>query len=279
LIWDIYPEHVIQLGLVNRRNVLVRGWHLLNRLALSRAAFVVTLGHAMADTLREELHGLHVPIHVIPNWADTERIEPIPKSRNEFARAHGEVEKLTVLYSGNIGGSHGLDALVDVATALRDDARISFVLIGDGLGRKALARTAEERRLKNLKFLNRVSWDMLPKSQAMGDIAVVSQAPGTEHLSVPSKTYTALAAGSAILALTRPESDLARLVREHNVGRVHEPSRTEDIVATLRALAAEPAHLARLRASARRTAESEYSARVIEARWKDLVTPFLGASS
>lgn len=275
LIWDIYPEHVIQLGLVERRSPIVRGWHALNRQVLARAEFVVTLGESMASTLRDELDTRTARIEVIPNWADTDEVKPIPKNQNAFAARHEQLGKLTVLYSGNMGASHGLDALLNAATLLRDDPTIGFVLIGDGLGRASVERTVEERQLRNVKILDRVSWETLPQSQAMGDVAIVSQARGTEHLSVPSKTYTALAVGSSILALTRDDSDLARLVKEHAVGHVHEPEDASGIADTLRKLATEPARLDAFRAAARKTAEGYYSARAIESRWKDLLAPFL----
>jgi colanic acid biosynthesis glycosyl transferase WcaI len=104
---------------------------------------------------------------------------------------------------------------------------------------------------------------------------VVIQAPGSEHLSVPSKTYTAMAAGCAILALTTPESDLAQLVTEHNAGVVCPRDDSTAIAATIRELVSAPERLETLRQNARRAAEEHFSTQVIVERFHRVLAPLV----
>ena len=42
-------------------------------------------------------------IKIIPTWVDTDEIRPIKKVDNRFAIEHEQLNKMTVLYSGNFG--------------------------------------------------------------------------------------------------------------------------------------------------------------------------------
>ena len=263
LIWDIYPDHLVESGLVGAKHPLSRLWRLSNRAALRRADFVVTLGERMAETLREQLYPHDREIAVIPNWTKPEEIFPRPKGENAFAVEHDQVAKTTVLYSGNMGASHGLDALALAAQGLSDRQDLDFLLIGDGLGLEAVRKNLGTPAPSTVKLLPYQPWDRLPLSLACGDIAVVTQAPGTEHLSVPSKTYSHLAAGSAILALTDEDSDLALLVREHELGVVCPQDDPRAIRAGIEALVGDPEALAGMRLRAREAAEARFCPEVI----------------
>lgn len=276
LIWDIYPHHLVKLGLVQESSRVVRAWHALNRRALGTAKVVITLGDGMAETLRAELgEWTGAPdVTVVPNWADTEVFRP-----REAARQVGSSNPLTVMYSGNLGATHGLDALVAAAARLRDDPRFRFVIIGSGLGRQVLETDVAKHRLHNLELRDAVPWSEFPKTLASADIAVVSQFPGTEHLSVPSKTYTALAVGAAILALTREDSDLARLVRNADVGAVAAWNDPAGIADLLLGFANDRQRLAALRRSARGLAEREYSTTAVYRQFDALFAPYLNRRS
>ena len=233
LVWDIYPEHLVASGIVGPASLVARGWRTLNKAAFGRAALIVTIGHRMAQTLSAEMHPAdRAKLLVIPNWADP-RLRPIPKATNAFARATDQVGRLTVLYAGNVGRTQGLEELIGAADLLRSESRLSFVVVGDGFGKVALEDEVRRKNLDNVCFLDRQEWNEVPLLLATGDIAVVAQEPGKEALSLPSKTYSSLAAGSAILAITHPESDLAQIVKEHDVG-VRCDNSADEIAAAIR---------------------------------------------
>lgn len=267
LYWDLYPDHAVLAGWLRDNGMLARLWRRMNRAAMRRAAAVVTIGVGMAQRLRAQSDG--VEIEVIPNWADTAWIRPLPKERNPLSTEYGALDRLTVLYSGNIGMTHGVDRLVAAAAEFAPADDVSFVIVGDGLGLAAAEEVARQNGARNVRFVPRQPWDALPLSLAVGDIAVVIQEPGTEHLSVPSKLYSSLAAGSAILALTSDDSDLAALVREFRFGQVSAPH-PRAIADAIRVWQADPSLLNAMRARARRAAEEHFSREVIAQRMKDL---------
>ncbi len=272
LVWDLYPEHIVEQGWLSARNPIVRAWALGNRLAYKRANAIIALGDGMAGAIAHQARQ-ELAIAVIPNWADTSWLKPIEKHANPFAQTHCTLDAITVLYSGNLGASHSLDALLLAAKELADLPRLEFLIIGEGLRTQEIKMQAEALGLRNLKLLPYQPWDQIPYSLSVGDIAVVSQEKGTEHLSVPSKTYSALAVGSAILALTQKGSDLANLVEDHQVGVVCQASDATQIASAIRSFVEKPEALRQCQQRARVAATTHYSEDAVFSQFKKVLSP------
>lgn len=280
LVWDLYPDALVHQGMTNAGSMLARSWRALNRRAFRNAEAVIVLSERMGQLVREQVGDMRVRIEVIPNWGDTETIRPRPKQDNPFAIAHGQQDRVTIQYSGNIGQTHGLASVVKAARRFQGDERAGFLIIGDGLGRPAVEAEVESLGLQDtVHLVDYQPWEMLPQTLATGDVAIVAQAPGTEDHSFPSKTYQALAAGSAILALTLPTSDLARMVAEHDVGATVARDDVDGIERTLRGWLDEPERLRQLQANARRVAEELYSEDAVARRFVEVLGPHIGPSS
>jgi glycosyltransferase involved in cell wall biosynthesis len=232
------------------------------------ARVIITLGDRMREALERQvgLRAAELKIDVIPNWADTNLIRPITKTENPFALEHNQVDKVTVLYSGNMGITHGLDTLVEAAGRLQGDPRISFLLIGDGLGREQIEGKVVASGLSSVKLLPRQSWEMLPYSLAAGDIAIVTQASGSEHLSLPSKVYSLMAAGCAVVACTDGESDLAELVKTRKLGSVCAQGDAPAVADAISQMASNEDLLSQCRTRARNTAVEQYSLQAVRER-------------
>lgn len=272
LVWDIYPEHLVSSGILGKRNLAIRAWHAVNRTTLQRASLIVTLSNRMADVVEANSPVLRGRVAVVPNFADATQIVPLPKTKNPFAADHGLVGKTVVLYSGNMGATHGLECTVSAAGLLANRKDICFVFIGDGFGKAAMVQHATRLGLKNVIFLPMQPEERLRYSLPVGDIAIVSQSPGSEHLSLPSKTYSFLAAGCAILAITDQSGDLASLVTENAIGEVINGDPV-NIADCLTRLIDDGEELAAMRRRSRELAVTTFDVGVVERRWEELLKP------
>ena len=260
LFYDIYPDAMERMGMLKAGSCASRCWRRLSRRAMLRSAGVITIGERMAETLRGHLRPSDdVPIEVIPNWADTSFIRPMPRDENPFARRHGLVGKFVVLYSGAFGATHDVDSIVAAARMLQDLPEVHFVLIGGGTRREQVEKRVREAALANLTLLDFQPLETLPYSLASADCQIVCLDEGYEGISVPSKTYNALAAGSAVLAVSPPDTELTELVARHGVGRHIPPRSPEALADAVRFYYENPAALVEARAAARGLAEHRYS--------------------
>ena len=87
----------------------------------------------------------------------------------------------------------------------------------------------------------------------------------------PSKVYSAMAAGQAILAICPSHSDLAAVVRDHDCGWVIAPGDTSALAETLRRIAQDPASVDEKRANAYRAARQHFCMPVVTQQWIELI--------
>lgn len=267
LVWDVYPDLLVATELFGNRHLIVRAWRWMNVRVLARASLVITLGEVMAREVKNQFaNPKEAAVTVIPNWAPTDELKPLSKATNDFARRYGLLDRITVLYAGNIGSAHGVEKIVWIADRMKDDPRFEFVIVGEGLGLPKVLSEASRLRVHNLQVLPPQPWKALPELLAAAEIAVVIQESGSEALSMPSKTYSSMAAGSAILALTAPLSDLAQVVRRYEVGMVCEQDDINCVVAALRALG-DQGILKGMRERARSTAVQVFDEEAIYGQW------------
>ena len=264
LVYDVYPEALERVGGLHSGSHLSRLWRKFNRLAVSHAEVVMTISADMGKVVSQ--YGVDrrgETVKIVPTWVDTQWIRPIPKSSNDFARLHQQTDKLTVLYSGNIGRVHDLSMLPALAQRLQVYPQIHFLVIGDGAGREALIDACNRLALKNITFLTFQDEVLLPYSLATADVSIVALAEAGEGVSMPSKTYYAMAAGSALLGISRNSSDLAKVIQKHDCGANVEPGNVDAATSALVYFMEHPEQLAACRRRARAAAETHYDRQVV----------------
>jgi colanic acid biosynthesis glycosyl transferase WcaI len=253
MVHDIYPEILVRTGRLRERSLVVRAWRALDRRAYERAELVMTLGDHMARTLGAGFDGR---VEVVPPWADTEVIQPLPKQENWFAKEFGQLEKLTVMYSGNMGLGHDIESLLAAAEELREERRIHFMFIGWGPQRPLVEETIRTRKLDNVTLLPTQPEEATPFSFAAADVAFVTLKRELTGTMLPSKAFSFMAAGVPLLISAAEEGELAELVARHAVGWRVPPEDSGAICQLLRQLLDDEVDLEPARGAARRAAET-----------------------
>jgi colanic acid biosynthesis glycosyl transferase WcaI len=125
---DVYPDIARDLNVL-RASWLYRPLDWIASRLYRQAAFAVTLSAAMGTTLIAK--GVKADrCKIIANWADTETLVPLQKDRSMAAEL-GLGDSFVVLYSGNVGLSQALDAVISAASLLTE-LPITFAIVGEG---------------------------------------------------------------------------------------------------------------------------------------------------
>jgi len=256
LVHDVYPDIAVKLGYLKDDSLISRIWKTMNRWVYGCADVVVVLGEHMEKKVRNYID-LPEKLRVIHNWADGDVIKPLRNSKNDFCKDLGLEDKLVVLYSGNIGLFHDLEAVIKAAKKLENED-IAFLFIGEGGKKETLKRMAEKLKLNNVLFLPYQSIEKLPYSLTCGDISIVSLEDGVEGLAVPSKLYAYLAAGSAIIGLVGRGSEVSDIIEEHRCGFRVEQRDVEGLVKAVTVLKDDRKLLDEMKANARRCFEENF---------------------
>jgi colanic acid biosynthesis glycosyl transferase WcaI len=176
-------------------------------------------------------------VHVIPNFVDTERQVP-HTGENTYRSEFGLHDKTVVMYAGNVGLSQSLDMVIDAAAALSYEENLVFVINGQGAAREALE--ARAAGMSNVRFIDMQPADRLPEVLAAGDIHLVPLKRGLGRSSVPSKTYSILAAARPIVASVDEGSEVARLIERSGAGVAVPPEDPESLTKAIRRLVENP---------------------------------------
>jgi glycosyltransferase involved in cell wall biosynthesis len=196
-------------------------------------------------------------IVVIPNWVPGEAVSPLPADASALRRREGLSNKTVLLYSGNIGLAHEFDTLIAAARRLagRDDVALLFV---GGGKRLPELRAAAEQFGDLFRFLPAQPLEGLSDALAAGDVHLITMRESVNGLIAPSKVYGALAAGRPIVFIGPQQSEVARLIREADVGCVVRPGEAERLTRCLETLIDDPQRRAELGRRARAVYELRF---------------------
>ena len=217
IVYDLYPDSLFSQGFVKRNSFLGRWWMTKNKQIFAKADCVFTLSEDMKKAVAQYV--AEDKIKIVYNWAHNEHMRPIDKKENVFLADLKLQDKFIVLYSGNMGMTHDVDMLVDVADRLKENKTIHFLFIGEGAKKPIVEAKVARYGLENCSVFPYQPLEVLPYSMGAADLAVVTTDAKQSGLSVPGKTYTYLATGAALLCLAEENTELARLTRERKIGR------------------------------------------------------------
>jgi len=265
---EIYPDVAVQLGAVRSRS-LIAVLERLERFVYDKADAVTVISPGMAANLRSK----GVPagkLHLIPNHVDAIDL-PAEGRANSFSAAHGLDGRFVVTYAGNIGKPQGLDIVVEAARALRHDASIQFVIVGDGSEKREIERQVAASGLANVRVLPYQPYAMVPEIYAASSVCLVLQAAGTGTTALPSKAVQIAGAGLPCVAVADAGSDLAEFVTSTRCGTVVSPGRHDELAAALSAMKADYQTWRRRAAEARQAVVERYSRDHVVRAYSDLI--------
>lgn len=269
-IQDVFPDAAVESGAITNRSVIAAA-AALERVSYRLADAVTVLSDDLAANVTAKLgEEHHRKVHVIPNFVDTVALRPADRLTS-YRRELGIGDGPVVLYAGNVGFSQSLDLFVVAAAALPD---VTFLVNGEGSMRDVLIAGATD--LGNLRFGDFLPAERLGELLATGDLHVVPLRRGLATVSVPSKTYSSLAAGRPVLAAIDPGTAIPHLLEQSGAGVTVPPDDPARFIAAVAELVADPVRLAEMGAAGRRWIEAAASPASVAAAYErllgDLVT-------
>ena len=246
-IQDLLPEGAVITGQM-RPGLMLNLSRRLERRAYTSAARIIVI----SETFRRYLLGKGVPADDITRIYNPATIRF--GRRSSFADT---LRKPRVLCMGNIGHSQGL---VEIVRAYQDEdvtepigARLEIA--GSGVAVAAVQRAQTSRVTELLGLLVGEELEAALARATLG--AVTQRYEGTEF-NVPSKLMNYYACGIPVVASVRPDSEIARLVRESGGGWVSDAKDPSDFARVVRRVLKEPRELELRSAAALKYARAEF---------------------
>ncbi|HZK96171.1 MAG TPA: hypothetical protein VFC67_18370, partial [Prolixibacteraceae bacterium] len=117
LVYDVYPDVLTEFKLLGKGSFIVKLWQKANRKVYAKAAQLFTISEGMKRCM--EHYSGENPVQVVPVWTDNQFLKPVVKGENPFIISQGLEDKFIVLYSGNLGYTHELDVILDIAAQIK----------------------------------------------------------------------------------------------------------------------------------------------------------------
>lgn len=209
---DLWPQTLIDLGVLSEHGVLTRLLRWIERLLYAKADRIITV----LPYAHEYIAGLGVPrerVIWIPNGVDFSRY------RSTRAYDGGHPDRFVVMYVGGHAPYQGIDVILDAAARLQAESVewVRFVLIGDGPEKPRLVERARALGLCNLEFRDLIPKKAVPQALEEADalIAIIRDLPVLRFGINPNKLFEYMAAGRPVVFGIRAPNNP---VKEANAG-------------------------------------------------------------
>lgn len=273
---DLPVQAAVSVGMLRDGAVLKFG-RSIERIAYQQADHIVVISPVFAESIRRA--GVDPQrISEIPNWADGVSEQPLQTDLEVRHRLGATKDDFLVLHSGNMGAKQDLSNVVAAAGLLRDEARIKFALVGDGVRKSQIEHEIRGSGLLNIRLLPLQPVEEFPRVLAAADALLINQAPLVVDSVLPSKLLSYMASGRPVVAAVDARSTTADLVQRAGCGVVVLPGRPDDLARAITSIASKQLEAADWQAMGRRGrayVEANFDrSRVLE-KWDELLARLL----
>lgn len=225
IVRDIFPEWALDLGLMGPG----LAYQFFKAIARQQYAAADVIGVQTTGNISyfNEWSYEHPgrTLEVLQNWLDHPTTD---RSTIRVDQTNLKGRKIFV-YAGNMGIAQGMDILIDLAERMQARRDIGFLFVGRGSDAKRLAELAQSKTLDNVLFHDEISPDEIPDLYAQCEAGIVALDPRHRSHNIPGKFLTYMQSRLPTLANVNAGNDLARLIRDEDVGRVCETNTLDDL--------------------------------------------------
>lgn len=264
---DLYPEVAHAAGLMKKGSMTWRVLRWIDRVCLRNSDRVVALGENMREVVIEK-GALPSSVHTICVWSGAETFASTPNSRNALRGEWGIGDRFTILYVGNFGFGHDMEAIAGAVERLKDNDDIRWLFVGGGKTKPILEARVRACGATNVIVKGYQTREQLPDVLDLGDSHLVTLLPGWERLILPSKFFSVLAASKPVLWIGPAGSDCVTILRENRCGFEIAPGDSDALTERIRFLISHPDDARAMGLRGRAAYEGKYSVHRACEQWQ-----------
>lgn len=225
---DIFPDSLAGSGLAKKNGLLWKIGRCIENFTYRNADKIIVISqdfkrNIMAKGVPEE------KIEVIYNWVDENAITPVKDEENElFEEFCISRDKFRVVYAGNLGNAQNIGIIVDAARRFNENENVNsvqFIIFGKGGLEDEIRATKQREHLDNLTILPLQPYERVAKVYGLGNVCIVACKPGLGGAAMPSKTWSIMSAGRAVLA-NFDEGELKEIIEDNENDNDNEKANT-----------------------------------------------------
>ncbi len=272
LLYDLIPDGFELAGLIRTGGILSRLLAQPTIYALRHCSATVFLGKRLMEEAQRR-YGRAAYSAIIPVGADGAPFRNYPPA----PPAAGQ--RIRILYCGNMGQAHDGETIPKLLERGLSWPDVDWHFHSYGSRYRSFANVLlNSCKSNSCRLEGPLAGDAWFSAMRSAHIALVTARPGAEKIVMPSKTYSALVAGQAILAVCPRQSDLADLVKETDCGWVVAPGDVQGLGRVIEEVRSNPALLQAKRERAFKLGHEQYDIAIVAKKWLALFDEIAGKS-
>ena len=275
---DLYPDVAAAAGVMRRGSMAWKILQSIDRVCLRQSDRVVVLG----DCMKAAAIAKGAPpaaVRVVSVWSGAEEFPKRKRSENPLRSSWDIGDRFTLLYVGNFGIGHDMEAIAGAVERLKDQDEIRWLFIGEGKSKSLLESRIQACCAKNVIFAGYQSREQLPAVLDVGDAHLVSLLPGWEGLILPSKFFSVLAASKPALWIGPSTTECVNIIRANRCGLESSAADSNGLVENIKRLMDDPSESIEMGRRGREAYFAEFSSKCAGAHWNALLLEVLGERS
>lgn len=272
LLYDLIPDGFELAGLIRPGGIFSRLLAQPTIYALRHCSATVFLGKRLMEQAVNR-YGRARYSAIIPVGADGAPFRNYPPAPPAAGR------RIRILYCGNMGHAHDGETISKLFESGLLWPDVEWHFHSSGSRYRSFSQSLSNSCTGNFCRLDGpLSGDSWFSAMRSAHIALVTARPGAEKIVMPSKAYSALVAGQAILAVSPRQSDLADLVKETDCGWVVAPGDVQGLGRVIEEVRSNPALLQAKRERAFKLGHEQYDIAIVAKKWLALFDEIAGKS-
>lgn len=215
---DVFPDSLVGTGMTNKGSILWKIGRIIENFTYRNADKIIVISEDFKHNLLEK----GVPedkIEVIYNWVDEKAVVPIEKDYNTLFDELGISRKnFNVVYAGNFGHAQNIEVILKAAKELQSHEDIRILLFGTGGLKDKYIELANKMNLCNVDFYPLQPYNKVSNVYSLADVGIVSCKKGIGKGAMPSKTWSILSAGTAVVANYDIGTDIEGILTNNKIG-------------------------------------------------------------
>ncbi|CEA00478.1 putative glycosyl transferase [Jeotgalicoccus saudimassiliensis] len=218
---DILSESLISTGVATKgikKSALFSLARLIERISSNGSNHIITISEKFKKR-QLKIGKKESECDVVYNWIDVNNFKPVSRKENHlFNEFKLNPKNFYITYCGNLGLPQNVEILIDAAKKLEKYKDIKFLILGNGVRKQKIKEYILNSKVSNVELYPLVPLEEAAYAYSIGDVGIVLGRKGTSNNGFPSKTWSIMAAGQAIVSCFDMDSELSEFVNSGNCG-------------------------------------------------------------
>lgn len=215
---DVFPDSLISTGLTKQNSIFCKIGRIIENMTYELADKIIVI----SDDFKENIIKKGVEeekIKVIYNWVDEKKVIPIKRDDNILIKKYNlKKDKFYIVYAGNLGHAQNIEVIINAAKELTEYKDIEILIFGKGQQEDYYKNMVKELGVKNIAFFPLQPYDLVSHVYSLGNASIVTCKKGLGKSAMPSKTWSIMSAGTAVIANFDADTDLERIINKNHLG-------------------------------------------------------------